>query len=789
MVLSKATLYWRSSLFIFATLLLFLSSCSVVKNYPAETPFVYQTKIEIQGQYSTDERKQLTSQLSGQMHDSIQVRTVQKLIGWKNGPRFFYTELPRPAVYDSLNADKSVEFMRALLNSLGYYRDTISYDTSLVIKGDQYRTTVHFFVEPGKLIRLDSIRYNMSKDSTLNDSTASALGGDTLQRITLNSLNESLLKKGEPFAKPLISSELNRLVDVYRNNGYLRFSFDDLIAVWDTVGLALLRPTLDPFEQAAQLQELQRRRANPTADVEIRLRANKDTSHLIRYHVGNVTVYPDLSADSALYQPVERIIRGYKLISYFDLYKPRAITQNIYLQRGSLYSQRNYLRTLNRFNAIGAWRLVSIDQFPRQGTDTVDFVIKLTPARKYAFDFNVEGSRNWGNQIITGDLGLSTNFGLQNRNFARRAYQSTTNLRFGIALNVSDELLQNREVSLSHNIYFPRFIPRFGFLPTRFRENVRTIFSINTGNTDRRNYWNLTTFNTSWGYEYNWRNKLLRLRFPNIEYSFLNSRVLLEQLFRENASYRYIFNSGLITSAIANYTFTGGKKNRTNQTRFNIEGSGLLTGFIRSKFLDSNLYRFLKFDAEFRQSHKIRRTEFAWRAFAGAGIGMPRFDEDNINRYLPFFRQYTAGGSNSMRAWALRKLGPGSSTKSFSRNIAPDRFGDMQLELNAEYRFYITEIGGVRINSALFTDIGNVWFVRPNPDFPNGEFRFNRIFKDLGIGAGTGVRVDFGLFLIRLDYAYKVKDPSPQDPAYQNKWFYDWKPLNGQFQIGVNYPF
>jgi outer membrane protein assembly factor BamA len=787
---STATSYRRILFpFFLAVFITAISSCTVVKEHPVRTPFVYDTNIEVEGNLSTDEKKQLTSQLREQLHDSIRVRTIQKLIGWENGPRLFYTQIVNPAVYDSLNADKSVQFMRALLNSLGYYRDTISYDTSLLVKGDQYRTEVNFHVYPGKLVRLDSIRYNVGRDSLQTDTSVIVIGNDTLQQITLSSLNESLLKKGVPFAKPLISSEFNRLVDVYRNNGYLRFSFDDLLAVWDTVGLALLRPTLDPIEQARQLQELQRRRANPTADLEVRLRAKQDTAHLTRYYVGDVTVYPDLTADTGLYVPGERIVNGYKIISYFDLFKPKVLTENISLRTGDLYSQRNYLRTINRFNSLGAWRLVTVDQVPREGTDTVDFLVKLTPARKYLFDVNVEGSKNWGNPIIIGDLGIGTNIGLQNRNFARRANHATTNLRYGIELNVSDELLQTNQVSVSHNISFPRFIPRIKSLPQRFKDNTRTVFSANVGNIDRRDFFNLSTFNTSWGYEYNWKNKLLNLRFPNIEYSFLNARSYLDILFATNASYRYIFNSGLITSMIANYTISNSKENVTSLTRFNIEGSGLISGFVRSRFLDSNLYRFIKLDAEYRQTYKIRRTEFAWRAFAGSGIGLPRFGDDKLNQYLPFFRQYSGGGSNSMRAWALRKLGPGSANRPFDRTEAPDRFGDLQLELNAEYRFYLADISGVTLNSAFFTDIGNVWFLRKNEDFPDGEFRFDKFFHDLAIGVGTGLRVDFGLFLIRLDYAYKVKDPSPEDPAVENKWFYDWKLKNGQFQLGVNYPF
>src|SRR3954462_12349269 len=151
-----------------------------------------------------------------------------------------------------------------------------------------------------------------------------------------------------------------------------------------------------------------------------------------------------------------------------------------------------------------------------------------------------------------------------------------------------------------------------------------------------------------------------------------------------------------------------------------------------------------------------------------------------------------------MRAWVVRQLGPGSTVRSFDKDIAPDRFGDIRLELNGEYRFYMTTMFGFVTEGALFTDIGNVWFLRTNNDFPDGEFRISKLGKDIAIGAGTGIRIDFGLLKARLDYAKKVKNPSPdkKDESSQNVWFHDWSwnikdffNFNGQFQLGINYPF
>lgn len=755
-------------------------SCSTVKDFPAQ-PFVYQTNIQLNGKFSTDERKDLLSKLENQLHDSIRVRRVRKFLLWNT--------LQNPPVYDSLNADKSVIYMRALLNAEGYYRDSIPYDTALAIVADrpynQQRTTVNFHVYPGKLITMDSIAFNFSGDTLQTISQATK---DTLQKITGEAMGQSLLRKGAPFSKSLISNEMDRLTDVYRNSGYLLFSREELLAVWDTVGIALLRPTLDPIEQAQQLAELRRRRENPTADLEIRLRANTDTSHLIRYHVGDVTVYPDITADTAEFLPQTTFINGYKVVSYHNIYKPKIAVENIYLRRGDLYSQRNYLRTLNKYNAIGSWRLVAIDQIPREGTDTVDFVVRLSPADKYSLNTNIEGSQNFGSNLFNGNF-IGFNLGLQNRNFARAANLASSNFRFATEV-LSDEYVRARQVSFTNSIYFPRFIPKLGFVPDRWKDISKTVFNINASYTSRKDFFRIASVTGSWGYEFNWKNKLLNIRMPNIEYAKLNRGDSLLELIANNRTYEYIFNSGLVVSNIVNYTVTGGKNDVANVARFNLETSGLLLGLARSQGLYENLHRFVKLDAEFRQNHKIRRSAFAWRVFAGAGyqLSSDRFFYDTT---LPFFKSYFAGGANSMRAWGLRKLGPGSAINSFDRTIAPDRFGDMQLELNAEYRFYLTEISGVQINSAVFTDMGNIWTIRRLPGFENGHFHLNKLWQDLAIGAGTGLRVDFGFFLIRLDWAYKLKDPSPDKKFAdrQNKFFPYRKFSDGQLQLGVTYPF
>ena len=96
------------------------------------------------------------------------------------------------------------------------------------------------------------------------------------------------LNKGDAFDQDSISLELDRLVELYRNNGYLRFSREELIGVWDTLDVSLLSPTLDFLEQLRNLQKLRERRENPKANLEIRLKPGVDSAKLRKYYIGNI---------------------------------------------------------------------------------------------------------------------------------------------------------------------------------------------------------------------------------------------------------------------------------------------------------------------------------------------------------------------------------------------------------------------------------------------------------------------------------------------------------------------
>ncbi len=770
--MSRSPYFFRTSpLIVSAAIGLFLlASCStIIKNYPPRTPFVYKTNINIKGNVRSDSAALLVPKLNGQLDDSMRARSLSKI---------FWSVMKRPPVYKADNAEKSVTYMKALLRSLGYTRDTIYYDTSVVYDGDKYKTTVNFSVNPGTLILIDSFSYNF-KDTNL-------------QKIAVENQKDALVKEGDPFAKATISSEFDRLVELYRTKGYLKFGREEMIGLWDTLNLAILNPSLDPFEQILLLDSIKRSRNEPRANLEIRLKPNADSSKRVKYYVGKIYVYPEYWPDT-LGTRKEEVVKGINVIYFKREYRPKIFPENIYFRSGDVYNQKLYIKTVNRFNSLGSWRLVNIEPVPRKNQDTMDYFIKLTPAKQYSFTANIEGSRN--SNAISGNLfGIGLTVGLQNRNFAHGANQSTTNFRFGVEAG-GNSIRQTQQIAFSQTIYFPRLMPPFKFIPDRFRETGRTILNFNAANTERLALFNQTTVNASWGYELQSPPTVFFLRYPNIEYSFITIRDSLKKLIAANPALANVFTDGLIESAIGGFSETKNNDKWQQVVRLNAELSGIVSSVLRSKFIDSNLYRFLKIDAEIVRKFTYRRSALVGRIFTGIGWEFGSTKDPNKRDHLPFFKEYFGGGPNSMRAWGFRKLGRGTMVENFSEiGSVPDRYGDLMLESNIEWRFPAFVLSGIKVNGALFTDVGNLWYLKKGNATDKEVFKFSKLFNDLAVGVGGGLRVDFGYLILRLDYSYKAKDPTPSKDFQtahdvQNKWF-RYKLRDGdQFQLALSYPF
>ncbi len=799
MILVSSSTFFQKIICLLCVAWLF-AACSTVKNFPANKPFIFSNKITLKGNIGKDEKKRLTNDLDNYWDDSLKARKVQQF-------GFIY-KLKNPPIFDTANIGRSKSFMNAYLNSQGYYyanfKDSVRFDSTS--KAGQKRTNIEFVINIGKRITIDSIGFFMF--DTLRKPIDS-----TLQKLTLVSANRSLIKKGNPYSKQLISDELDRLMAIYHKNGFYKLGREDIYALADTLNTNLLKLSIDPIEQAKLINEAAKnKQQNPNWHITIMQKRVTDTTKVKQYYVGNLYYYPDVKN---VYYNADYLIarKDYKEFKYptgtmrFDEYKfkYRPLRDHSFLQRGSLYDENAYYKTINTLNQIGAWKQVDARPVIRPNSDSIDFHIFLLPSPKQSYGIDFEGSRNTGDIGSGNLLGLATNLSYRNRNVWKQAIQSVTNFRLGLEFNIDKALantipkpfVQTQQISLSHSYSFPRIIQPFNKWKWLNKEiasldNRRTILSTSGAYTNRVDFYQLRSLNLNFGYDFSKGKTAVQFRFPNLELYKVDTLAGLIQLFKDNPFLRNSFRNGNVIgfSLGTNTLFNGKNASQTHNLRFYIEESGTLPNLLTK--LGDKVFAYVKLEGEYRYLKKYTKDEFAMRFFIGAAL--PKSGQS-----IPVFKQYFVGGPNSMRAWGLRQLGLGSSLSSdTSTSGYTDRFADFNLEYNTEYRFLLTTIAGIKVGSALYADVGNIWNVRKDINDEKSIFNFRRLGKDIAIGVGTGIRLDFSFFLLRVDFAYKLKDPARDT---NNGWAsfknFEWtdtringsKVKNYAFQLGIGLPF
>ena len=170
------------------------------------------------------------------------------------------------------------------------------------------------------------------------------------------------------------------------------------------------------------------------------------------------------------------------------------------------------------------------------------------------------------------------------------------------------------------------------------------------------------------------------------------------------------------------------------------------------------------------------KTAVAGRIFAGCGVPYGN------SKALPFDRLFYVGGSNRMRGWAPRTLGPGNTPA--EESAFPVQMGDMRLEANAELRFPIWGM----FHGATFVDVGNVWYLgRDKTQVPaDGIFHIDKFYKQLGMNTGLGLRIDIQFVILRLDWGIQIHNPNR---PVGERWINNFRWKNTALNFGVGYPF
>ncbi len=787
--------------FIYLLLIFTVFSCTVVKKSRPGVPFIFENKVKIEGDIKSDKKTDMRQALESQIEDSALANAVSK-IPWPKFPWVIPVPvISKPVTYDSNAIKQSVMNMKNLMSSLGYRNSTITWDSSLKVHKKQSRIKVNYTVEPGRLFTIDTIVYS------INDSS--------LRAIATKNKNASYLKQGNPFEYNRIDQELNRIVDSFHNNGYYKFGREDIIAEVDTSYNELIDPTLDPFEYVRRLAEIEEKSKDPKVDIFIRLNSIRDSTHLEVYSVGEFDVYPDIESLDSLGEPGRvRNFDGVKVISFHRTFNSRFIANQVELKPGSLYTLTRYGQTLNNFNRLGSWSNINISSRAIDSNRTINYQLRLYREKKKYFSVDLEGSSLLNSsqliQVGTGRVGLAMNFTLRSRNIARKTIQLENNLRTGIEFNNFEKILST-EVTLTNRLIIPWVVAPFKKRLSWNDRNAHTIVSADISYIDRFQYYRLRSINTFIGYEWKPKNGVTWTLKPiNVAFTRFRPDSLFIESIQDFPLLLYTYNDGLIIGSNVSYNknFTPFRTTKISLLRVYAETSGLLAGWIFRNETDTgraleNLYRFFKIDADYRYILTFKRSSLLFKLFAGFGFATNTESRPG-DQTLPFFKSYFGGGPNSMRGWQIRKVGIGSNI--FYDTVAngnfSDKYADVRLEGNVEYRFPLFQLFGFWMNGATFADIGNIWYRKNlNGGLPRAELNFSRFYKDLAVDVGAGLRLDFKYFLIRFDLGFPIKDPrygpyntgnANAEKFYSEKvygWFIEdrWNKPTLQFAIG--YPF
>lgn len=166
------------------------------------------------------------------------------------------------------------------------------------------------------------------------------------------------------------------------------------------------------------------------------------------------------------------------------------------------------------------------------------------------------------------------------------------------------------------------------------------------------------------------------------------------------------------------------------------------------------------------------------RVFVGAAHAYGNSSE------VPYREQFYVGGSNSVRAFAVRTLGPGKyHPATRDRYSYYDQTGTFKFEANAEYRFPILGY----FHGAVFLDAGNIWLLQNDEHRPGGLLKMKNFFNELALGTGLGLRFDMSMLVVRADLGIGIHLPyETSKSSYFNisKFKDAWA-----FHLAIGYPF
>lgn len=664
----------------------------------------------------------------------------------------------KPAYFSDVKLEDTENLIDNRLENNGFFYSS----TTSTIEKDTVKKTVktNYTVRVSKPYRLKS--YQLEVDSL------DALGDIPVYREISKSLKETILKEGNRYNLDAFKAERERIDQYLKKKGYYNFNSNFIL-----------------FQADTNLSE------NRKYNLYLKLKPGVPEKSKVPYVLNKIEVNPNTTKDTSDQMRNMEIIEGISFKQNEIFFKPKRLNPFILLRPGQFYDPVKSKYSSQRLSSIGTYKFVNIDYEEIESnimdsvvpdsihTRYLNATISLSPLTKRSIRAELQAVTK-SNDFTGPNLSLT----YLNRNIFKGGenFSASGNIgyekQFGRKTNGSSSL----RLGVSMSLTYPRLIFP-GNLGRHFKYSIpKTKITTGFDYFRRSNLYNLNSYSGSFGYVWNASNKVIHQFNPiQIDYVKLGqTSAQFDSTLNANPFLKRSFEQQFIAGLTYSYTFN--ELDKTNKKgefylRFNYDMAGNtidLLGKTREgdsakSLLGLQYAQYVKGDLDLSYHYSINNSEHTIVGRVFGGIGIPYGNSET----LPFVKQYFSGGSYSVRAFQIRGLGPGEYQPDENVDSYFDRSGDIRLEGNLEYRFPLISV----LKGAIFADAGNIWNLTDNLE--GGKFTSD-FYKQFGVGAGIGLRVDVQGFVIRFDFAAPLKRPS-------TTWDFDYK--NPVFNFAIGYPF
>ena len=695
-----------------------------------------------------------------------------------------------PVLLDQSLTQKSAENLKVYMDSKGFFNSQVSFRVDTVSR--RKRAKVYYRTHQGAPYRIDSISYEFQDRF--------------LEQIVLPDTSRTLLRQGAIYDVTVLDAERERVTEYLRDRGYYNFSVNNIMYLADTLGGGRkvdLRVVVKQY----------------LSGYDARGKAVMDNNMV--YRIDRINIFPDydpteLRNDTTLFSRLDTTYyRGLNIIyEKRPNLRPRVLRQTVPLYPNYIYNSSQVNRAYADLMSLGYFKStrIAFEEQPQRvdSTNYVSFIgssadstqttlytregyltcnILCTPTLRQSVKVDLEGS------TTSSFYGLKATVGYQNRNIFRGAESFDMSFTAGYEFMKAPDARKKRatEFGITAGLTFPRFLAPWHMRRFRNVNQPRTKIEISVNFQDRPYY--ARTLSSA-GLTYLWtNNRYSSFSLRPVDINVIDMTRPVDPEFLGSTQNKYLINSfstQFIGGLSFGYSYNNQRKNfggNATTVRFNGETAGNLIDAVEHAFFapaaGKDYYTIfgIQYSQYFRTDLSVSRKIMLGdvTALVGhlyGGVAMAYGNSESV----PFDRQFYCGGSNGMRGWAPRTLGQGSVAN--PHNAFPVQTGDVKLEANLELRFPIWGM----IHGATFFDVGNIWYIRQNPNEYSDDavFHFDRFYRQLGFNTGLGLRFDIKFAVLRLDWGIQLHNPN--NPAGE-RWIHNFKWKNTALNFGVGYPF